>query len=450
MTAPPHATYLEDEHHYVWDEYDIEIIVERLREERGALRGDFSPQSVSGNGWLPSQTIDLISGESAKRYANVLGDRIMDGSAWFDMITQAQKLSRERYRSGEPSVVLRDVDWSSRSRFLVQPLVEALVRSMIFGDGGVSKSLHALAIAVSVATGQAVIPGTKVHDTGPVIYLDWEDEAETHAERLAAICAGIDIEVPGNIIYMRRSGSLHESTREIRREIAKQGAILAIVDSVGAACGGDPEKASDVIRAFDSMRTLGITVLALHHVTKEQKDRTKPFGSVYSPNLSRLTWRLDGEKGKDELYIRAQSYKGNNNGELAPLGHRVGFETDEDGHLVTVQFTTAAANRVPAGEGNGLRNKIASALKTGAMTAEEVAIEVGTTQPTIRTQLNRHKDWFVHLPDGRWALKAEEGIPVVYTSEDTGLVHTIPPPLSIERGYEPVQGEDQEADEAPW
>ena len=439
--------------HFVWDELDVEIVVERLREERGALRGDFSPQSVSGTGWLPTQTIDLISGESAKRYANVLGNRIMDGESWFDMITQAQRLARERYRSGEPSVVLRDVDWSSKSRFAVFPLVESGVRSMLFGDGGVSKSLHSLAIAVSVATGEAIIPGTKVHETGPVLYLDWEDEAATHAERLAAICAGVGIEVPANIIYMRRSGSLHESTREIRREIAKQGAILAIVDSVGAACGGDPEKAADVIRAFDAMRSLGVSILALHHVTKDQKDRTKPFGSIYSPNLSRLTWRLDGERGKNEIYVRAQSHKGNNNGDLAPLGHRVGFEVDDDGRLLSVEFTTTSANRVPpvSGGGNGLRNKIASALKASPLTVKEISTEIESGEQTVRTQLSRHKDWFIHLEDGRWALKAEDhlskpnqGKPVL----NHGLEQTKPPPPPIGRGLEPGLHESEE--ELPW
>lgn len=409
MTEPK-TTYLEDEYRFLWEDLDIEITVERLREERGTLRADFSPQSASGAGFLPTQTLDLRSGESAKRYANVLGSRLLDGDQWFELLTKAQRLARDRYQSGEPSIVLKHVDWTGRPRFLVYPLVEAGVRTILFGDGGVSKSLHSLALAVSVATGEAIIPGTTVMDTGPVLYLDWEDEERTHAERLSAICAGVGIEVPDNIIYMRRTGSLHESTREIRREIAKQGAVMAIIDSVGAACGGDPEKASDVIRAFDSMRALGVTVLALHHVTKDQKDKSKPFGSVYSANLARLTWRLDAERGPHETYIRAQSYKGNNNGDLPPLGHRISFEVGEDDRLTAVRFSSASPGRVPSagGKSGGLKNAIAAALKSGPLTVAEIATEIGSTESTVRTTLNRNEDWFVTLPDGRRALKADE------------------------------------------
>lgn len=408
--ADPRATYLEDEYHFLWEELDIEIVVERLREERGALRADFSPQSASGAGFLPTQTLDLRSGESAKRYANVLGSRLLDGDQWFELLTKAQRMARDRYQSGEPSIVLAHVDWTGRPRFLVHPLIEDGVRTILFGDGGVSKSLHSLALAVSVATGVAIVPGTTVLRTGPVLYLDWEDEERTHAERLAAICAGAGIEVPENIIYMRRTGSLHESTREIRREIARTGAVMAIIDSVGAACGGDPEKASDVIRAFDSMRALGVTVLALHHVTKDQKDKSKPFGSVYSANLARLTWRLDAERGRDETFIRAQSYKGNNNGELPPLGHRISFEAGEDDRLVAVRFSSASPGRVPAGVGKsgGLKNAIAAALKSGPLTVAEIAIEIGAAEATVRTTLNRNKDWFVGLSGGRWGIKSDD------------------------------------------
>lgn len=433
--SEPTETYLEDEYHFVWSDIDIELVVERVREERGALRADFSPQSVSGRGFLPTQTIDLVSGESAKRYANVLGSRVLDGDAWFDMITKAQRLTRERYRSGEPSIVLRDVAWSERPRFLVYPLVEDAVRTIIFGDGGVSKSLHAMALAATVATGKPIIPGASAPSrSGAVVYLDWEDEAITHAERLAAICAGAGVPVPDNIVYMRRVGSLHESTREIRREIVRTGAVLAVVDSVGAACGGDPEKSSDVIRAFDAMRALGVAVVAIHHVTKDQKDRTKPFGSVYSPNLARLTWRLDREPGQPgEMFVRAQSYKGNNVGELPMLGHRVMFETDEaNGRLASVRFTTAPPSQLPAAN-NSLRNRIGKVLQDGALTADLIAGEIGATVPVVRTQLNRHKDWFVHLTDGTWGL-VDEAHTSGMNHQNNGSVRTVPPPPPIGRG----------------
>ncbi len=409
MTDGPRVTYMEDEYHFAWDAVDIEVIVERIREERGVLKADFQPQSISGTGFLPSQAIDLVSGESAKRYANVLGSRLLDGDTWFDIITLAQRLTRDRYRSGDPSIVIAEMEWRGRPRFLVDPFIEAGGTAILFGDGGVSKSIHALTLAISVATGTALIPGTEVNVKGPVLYLDWETEPETQAERMEAICAGAEIARPKDVVYMRRTGSIGDSAREIRREIARLGAVLVVVDSVGAACGGDPERADQIIRTFDGMRTLAVPVLAIHHIAKDAKDKTKPFGSVYAPNLARLVWRLDRQQaaGAASVYVTATNYKANNGAISQPQGHRVSFSSADDGRLSEVLFESTGSGFRPAAateRGNGIRNAIGTTLLGGDLTVEEIARDITASADTVRRTLNRHKDWFTHTEQGKWGL----------------------------------------------
>lgn len=409
MISEPTTTYLDDEYVFVWDDLDVKIVVERFREEGGDLKADTQPASAAGNGSLPPEKMNLSSARSIKTYANTLGGHgLLDAETWFECLSKCAKLASIRYREGEPSLVLSEIKYAERPRFLVEPFLEMDSRSLLFGDGGASKSMHALALAASVAAGKSIIPGTTVHAQGAVLYLDWEDKPETHAERLVAICDGAGISVPDNIYYMRRVGSLHESVREIRKEVGRRGAIFVIVDSVGAACGGDPEKAADVIRAFDAMRALGVTIQAIHHVTKDQKDKTKPFGSVYAPNLVRLSWRLDREPGRNgEMFVRATNYKGNNVGVIEQRSHTVWFDADDDYRLHSVRFGQSSAIGLYAptrtDTDNSLRNRMAALfMEYGPLDIAAVATTLSTAQSSARSKLSTNKDWFTKHEDGRW------------------------------------------------
>ncbi len=57
---------------------------------------------------------------------------------------------------------------------------------------------------------------------------------------------------------------------------------------------------------------------------------------------------------------------------------------------------------------------------------KDIATELETTEQTIRTQLNRHKTWFVKDAEGRWSLildanqtSLNQTEPAVYTNQTT-------------------------------
>lgn len=409
--SEPRTTYLEDEYIYVWDDLDVQITFERFREERGELKADASPQSASGRGYLPGEKLNLMSARSIKMYANTLGGHgLLEGDTWFECLTKACRDAATRYREGEPPVVLADVEWKTQPGYMVEPFITRHGSTILFGDGGVSKSMHALAFLVSVATGRNIIPNSTVHETGNCLYLDWEADDETHAQRLEAICAGADIDIPRNIIYMRRAASLSESVREIRKVIALQEIKHVVVDSIGAAAGGDPEKAETVIRAFMAMRSLGVPVLALHHVTKDSRDKTKPFGSVFGPNLARLTWRVDRdqEEGESSVRVRFTNYKSNFGRIEQSRGHGVVFQEGVNGELEAVRFVPASDLRLPEARKtateSGQKWEIAKYLReAGLSTAGEIAEALGIADNAVRAQLSRHKDFFVRV-DSKWGL----------------------------------------------
>lgn len=393
--SEPKATYIEDEYVFVWDDVDVKLTIERFREERGELKADCQPQSASRGGVLPAEKLNLSSARSLKQYANTLGGYgLLDAEQWFALLTQACELSKRRYREGAPAVRLSEVEWQNRAQFVVYPYAEARGTTIWFGDGGVSKSVHLLAACVSVATGLEVIPGGIPRITGACGYFDWEADEATHAERLAAICKALGVEIPNNIFYKRCTATIGESVRELRRLIAAEGLVFAGIDSIGGASGGDVEKAEAVIRTMMGIRALEIPAVGVHHVTKDQKDKTKPFGSVYAPNLARLTWRVDKDQdaGSDLVRVRLTNFKGNNVRLLTSQGHGVRFTNRTAGDeefLDEVSFTQVSGLALPAvtPRGKVVKSLMRVLRETAGLTFDELVDRSGEKYNSVYSAL---------------------------------------------------------------
>lgn len=91
-------------------------------------------------------------------------------------------------------------------------------------------------------------------------------------------------------------GSLAVHIERLREAADNAGADLIVIDSVSAACGGDPLD-SFVAWAYQrAVMRLGRTVLSLAHVTKVHA-MAYPFGSVMWHNAARMTYSLERVAG---------------------------------------------------------------------------------------------------------------------------------------------------------
>jgi hypothetical protein len=282
------------------------------------------------------------------------------------------------------------------------------------------KSMFALGIGVAIAAGMPVF-GVRPAQSMSVLYLDWESDAVTHADRRRALCAGANIDpLAAPVLYRRQSASLAESAPHIRRVIAEHGIGLVIVDSLGAARGGEPESADSTIRLFNAARTLDVPWLGVDHVTKNGGDgQVKPFGSVYTSNLARLTWGLEKveELGHGRMIVALKNHKGNNGSSLGRRAYDVEFREDETGRPTFVSYHSKDVRDVPGFfDRLGQPQQIAEVLKrNGRATPADIqrALEadgITVKADTIRVQLNKHKDRFVKLAEGNgggiWGLRA--------------------------------------------
>lgn len=396
MLVKPEATYSEDLYRFVWPD-GIEMMLERFSEKADDISCELTVRSAhptKGGTLVDGKRLLLIGPNSQRDMKRTLEARDEEPD-WGGMLEQATTLARRRYREGEPAIDLVGSDIGPAGRYLVRPFVFDDALNIIYGSGDSGKSLFTLAIALCVATGQEVA-GLVAERTGPVLYLDWEDSAATHRERLMGLARGLGIEVqPGMIIYRRMTASLKESAREIRKDIANFGAILAIPDSLGMACGGDPSDATAMIQTMVAARAFGIPVLGIHHIAKDAKDKSTPYGSVYASNEARMSWLVSSEREGAQLSMVLTNYKANRGVRHERQSYRFNFT--EDGYeaidtVTMVPLTFSASKTV--GDG-GQKWLIADFLKrTGASTTLAIGDALGLTRATVRMQLNRHKELF--------------------------------------------------------
>lgn len=422
---PPLSRFLADTYAFKWLDEQVDLMFDRLHESRtGDLTAEVEVRCSRDvpNALLHHARLNLVSTRSRADVIRALGNRIPESQIdWSAALEYACHLAITHWREGEPFIDLRDVPQREGTRFLLEPYVEHVGATVLFADGGTGKSLFGLAIGVAVASGAPVL-GACPARTCKVAYLDWESDAEIHAERRRAICAGANLsEREAPIYYRRQVASLAESAPHIRRFIAENEIGFAIIDSMGMARGGEPESADSTIRLFAAARTLGIPWLGIDHVTKNGGDgQSRPFGSIYTHNSARLTWGLEKieDLGNGKVILATTNHKTNNGKPLGRRGYDAEFRDNDRDQLTWASYASKDIRDIPGFfDRLGQPQQIAEVLKkNGRATPPDIqrALEadgVIVKADTIRVQLNRHKDRFVKLGDskdgGIWGLRAD-------------------------------------------
>jgi hypothetical protein len=429
--AKPEATYTEDLHRFAWPD-GFEMILERFNESKDDIACELTVHSAHptrGGTLVDGKRLLLIGPNSQRDMKRTLEARD-DGPDWGGMLEQATTLARKRYREGEPPTDLRG-EFTLDTRYLVRPVVIDGGTTVWFGSEESAKSMTAMEVAVTVATG-CEIAGFVSERTGPVLYLDWEDEADTHKERLRAICAGVGVDyLTAQIWHQRMAASLSESSRDVRKLRAKLGAVLVVVDSIGMASGGDPQDAGGIIRAMIAARSLGAPVLGIHHLPKDARDKSRPYGSVYAAAEARMTWLV--EKDEDAplgaLRIAMTNKKSNRSARHPRLAFEFRFQTTDDREaLETVTMAPIGfLEAVSIGSSGSQKWRIA-ALLIEPMTLEAIAEASGITKATVRMQLNRHKDLFVRSGD-LWGRISDTNQGESLDLNDSGRIESVRAPL---------------------
>jgi hypothetical protein len=278
--------------------------------------------------------------------------------------------------------------------YLLEGLVLQTYLTMLYGDGGVAKSLLALALAIAVVRGAGEFLGREVRST-PVLFVDFElDEGEQY-RRACQLAKGAGLEEPPeDLYYLSALGhSPREALEAALEECKRLGVGLCIIDSYGLALQGNAEGAGDVIgfntRYLEPFRAEDVAILIVDHQSKPQGGQRyqdkRPFGSTYKGLLARSVVQVEAtERGENSLTVRLRQTK-HNFGTLAePFGARLTF--GEDG----VEIEEAELDAAELAEEQTLNStdRVKLALEAGPAFPAEIADASGLALKTVKNVLS--------------------------------------------------------------
>jgi GNAT superfamily N-acetyltransferase len=298
-------------------------------------------------------------------------------------------------------------------RYLLEDLVLAAYVTLLYGDGGVAKSLLALALAVAVAGDSEEWLGREV-ERCPVLYVDFELDAEEQARRVHQLCRGQGVGTPPEgLLYMSALGHTAREAFAAALDTCKEhGVGLMVVDSLGPALQGDAEAARDVIgffqKSIEPFRAEGVAVLIIDHQSRLQAGQSYQskgaFGSVFKTNLARSVIQAQAtERGEGTLTVRLRQKKHNFGPLTEPFGVKLSF-TEEAVSLGAVELDSSEL----AEEATlNATDRVKLALESGPAYPWEIAEATGLAVKTVKNALSGLRKQGIVEPTGETENRTE-------------------------------------------
>lgn len=325
-----------------WPDYLVRMRFSELSEEKGGYHSNYAifvdlPNAPSPADW---GQMNLSASQTRSGVAKRLEEQWSGPVCppYRDMLSEAAGWVVEQYREGEPLKVIGDKRPVTPTRYALWPIMPLNELTVMFADGGSGKSMLAIAWVMAMQQNQQLLglmPGAK---NLRALYLDWETHDYEQHNRFWRVANGFGLEDPKPILYRECYRPLHRDIANIRRMVEDNDVNVVVIDSIGAAVGGDPIDAAANIGMVGAIRSLRVTTLAVDHVNKTESNG-KPFGSVYKFNYARAAWELKKAVSGDENQINiALLHRKANNGRLqSAMGFRLDFDGDDGPVTITRQ-----------------------------------------------------------------------------------------------------------------
>lgn len=383
-----------------WSTPGVRLTIERLASGRESLTAELAVDRIAADGretrLLGMVRTGLMSTGSREGLARSLA-KVAPDLPWGEIVERSFREVIDAYRAGDPPVRLGSLvlSPSPEAEYAIDPLVLARNPTMFFAEPGFGKSWMALAIAAHLS-GYDVLPFERPA-LQKVAYLDWEWDADQHARRLGMLI-GRDAAADCSIDWLRMDGSLVSRVDQLARAIDREGYTFLIIDSLGAACGEDPEKASSVLPFANAIRKLNIGSLWVTHTTKNG-DQGKAFGSQYFTATARAAWQVVRVSDPDRSTMRLALHQRKlNSGQAAePISLAFTFERGRCSIARTDIYDDAELS-----QGLGATDRVLHAINGGTRTAAALHRATGLTPGAIEKAL-------IHLERSRRVCKMEGG-----------------------------------------
>jgi len=282
---------------------------------------------------------------------------------------------------------------------MIPDLVPRHHATTLYGWGGTAKSLLAMLLAMSVAGGRERFFGRDVGVRGPVLYLDFELDADVQQHRVERLATGMNTTVPEDLLYASTLGFRTHDAIEFALTVCKEhGAVLVVLDSLGPAMVGDMAAARDVIEFHNCyiapFKAIGVTPILVDHQARQQGGEgyqsKGAFGSAYKEHLSRSLIQVEaGDRSAEQgvMNVRLRHKKTNFGVLVEPFDVSLSFS---DEMIVATTRDLTSADRAQEATLNA-RDRVIAVLEDGPAYPDEIQEATGLARSTVRNTLGALK-----------------------------------------------------------
>ena len=391
----PEVSQLGEIYTLKWQDRGIQMRVERFdTDSRKNVTAEITVEildSLSGEGHIARARQGLLS-----TFRIIIEDCVDFGGErnqkedWRIMFKQMSNAVLDKYRMGEPTINLADMEEVGKKPFILEPFIYEGNPSMIFGRGGVGKSLFCLYLAVLLQTGTSHnrLSGKKMN----VLYLDYEADPDESKYRANMVARGIGVD-PAliDIHYRHCSVPFREEVDVIQRAVMELNIGCVVIDSAVPAVG-DAISGEAVSQFFNSVRSLSnsesqVASLIIGHTTKAQEDRngSGPYGAAHWRNGPRTVWhfKADQKRGANTIDVQLVHDKVNLDKLLSPIGFQI-----EWGQGAIYFHDLDARRHSTFGREQPLADRIEVALEdNGSMSEDALASLLDVSLETLQDEL---------------------------------------------------------------
>ena len=298
------------------------------------------------------------------------------------------------YREGEPAFTVGELTEFVPRDYAIKPLLFRGVPNLIWAQGGSGKSWFGLLFCVLIDKGLEA-HGIKAKQ-GKALYLDWEEEPDLFVQRVKALHKGLGInsDEESGIVYKKMSGSLAANIENIAKIVQRDEISFLVVDSVNASLSGSMNDDETIREYFNSLNGLAITTLSIDHANKagETTGKWQLGGSASKKQRARQVFELRRfrEPGVNSLDVVWYHEKGNDSRLGNPKAwqlnfHNTDYYNEQDNENQTV-LDMVTFESIDIGDPDNPNFQTLSTqemvyqlvFKRGAMSAETIAMEIGT------------------------------------------------------------------------
>jgi DNA-binding transcriptional ArsR family regulator len=283
--------------------------------------------------------------------------------------------------------------------FVIPDLVPRQHATTLYGWGGTAKSLLAMLLALSVAGGREKFLDRDVGLHGPVLYLDFELDADVQQQRVMQLTCGLNMAVPDDLLYVSTLGfRTHDAVAFAISQCKEYGAVMIVLDSLGPAMVGDMTAAKDVIEFHNCyiapFKAIGVTPILVDHQARQQGGEgyqsKGAFGSAYKEHLSRSLIQVEaGDRSAERgvLNVRLRHKKTNFGVLVEPFDVSLSFS---DELIVATTRDLTPADRAQEATLNA-RERVIAVLEDGPAYPDEIQEATGLARSTVRNNLGALK-----------------------------------------------------------